>query len=405
MRPFDGRRVLLVVSGGIAAYKSVVLARRLVERGAAVDVLLTSAAQEFVGAATFEGITARPTHADMWERPMAHLELGRSADAVAVAPATADLLSKLARGAADDLAATTLLAAPGPVLLCPAMNTRMWEHPATAGNVERLRGWGYRMVGPEAGELAEGEVGIGRMAEPDAIVAELGRMLERRSPLAGRRVVVTAGPTRAPLDPVRFVGNRSSGRMGYALAASAWRRGAEVALITGPGHATRPYGPRAVEVETAEEMLGALRDELPGAAALLMAAAVVDFAPERPEERKLKKRETDGLEVKLVRGPDLLVETRDARRDGGILSVGFALETDAHLENARRKLEEKDLDLVALNDAADPTSGFDVPTNRVTILDRDGEVEELPLLSKEEVADRLLDRVEVALEGDGGRGG
>ncbi len=392
MRPFDGARVLLVVSGGIAAYKSAFLARRLVEAGAVVDAVLTRGAQRFIGATTFEGITGRLVHTDLWTRPMAHLELGEKADVAVVAPATAELLSRMARGAADDLATAVLLAAACPVVICPAMNSRMWEHPATVQNVARLRERGVLQVGPAHGELAEREVGMGRMAEPEEIVAELGRILERQSPFRGRKVVVTGGPTRAAVDPVRFLGNRSSGRMGFALAASAWRRGAEVVLLAGPGKAPRPYGPRVREVETAEQMLEALREELNGASVLLMAAAVADFRPERPAREKLKKEGREAVDLRLVRGPDLLVETA-AQRDG-CLTLGFALETEEPLANGRRKLEEKGLDFVAVNEADVPGSGFEVATNRVTLLDRWGNVEELPLLSKEEVADRILDRIE-----------
>lgn len=393
MRPFEGRRVLLVVAGGIAAYKSAYLVRRLGEAGAVVDVLLTRGAQRFIGATTFEGLTGRPVHRDQWQRPLAHLELGKDAGAAVVAPATAELLSRLARGAADDLATATLLAADCPVLVCPAMNTRMWEHPATRQNMEALRGFGYHEVGPAYGELAEGEVGTGRMAEPEEILAVLGRLLERPGPLRGRKVVVTAGPTRAPLDPVRYVGNRSSGRMGFALAASAWRRGAEVALVAGPGRAPRPYGPRLVEVETAEEMLEALRRELADASALLMAAAVGDFEPESPSRGKIKRAERATWEVRLKQAPDLLAETRGLRSDAGLLTLGFALETEEALESGRRKLEAKALDFIAVNEVG-PRSGFEVDTNRVTLLDRWGDVEEFPLLTKEEVADRLLDRLE-----------
>lgn len=394
MRPYDGCRILVVVGGGIAAYKSCILVRRLREVGARVDVVLTRGAKKFIGKTTFEALSGRPVHDDLWSRPMAHLDLGREADAAVVAPATANLLSRMAIGAADELATAVLLAAPCPVVVCPAMNTRMWEHPATRSNMERLRGWGVASVGPAHGELAEGEVGLGRMAEPEEILAELGRVLERPSPLAGRKVVVTAGPTRAPVDPIRYMGNRSSGRMGFALAASAWRRGADVTVIAGPGHAPRPYGPGVVEVETAGEMLDALHRELEGASVLLMAAAVADFEPERAADRKIKREEAGEFALRLRPVPDLLAETRRRREGEGILTLGFALETEAPVENARRKLESKGLDFIAVNEAGSPDTGFDAPTNRVTLLDRWGDTEELPLLPKEEVADRLLDRVE-----------
>ncbi len=399
MRPFDSKRVLLVVSGGIAAYKSAYLARRLVEAGAAVDVVLTAGAQHFVGATTFEGVTGRPVHADIWTRPMSHLDLGLEADVAVVAPATADLVSRLAAGAAGDLATATLLAADCPVLVCPAMNTRMWEHPATRHNVASLLEFGYGLVGPAHGPLAEGEVGLGRMAEPEEIVAAIGRILEPDSRLAGVKVVVTAGPTRAPLDPVRFVCNRSSGRMGFALGAAAWRRGAEVTVISGPGHAPRPLGVRVHEVQTAQEMLAALEEELADAQVLLMAAAVGDFQAETVATSKIKKDEAGSLSLTLQAAPDLLRETMAVRRERGILSLGFALETESAVENGKKKLEAKGLDLIAINDATDPNAGFEVETNRVTLLDRWGNVEELPLLLKEELADRLLDRVEEVMAG------
>ena len=397
MRPFDGRRVLLVVSGGIAAYKSVYLLRLLREAGASVDVLMTEAAEQMVGHVTFEALAGRPVQRSLWTRPLAHIELGRDCDLVVVAPATADILAKLAHGLADDLASSTLLAAAAPVLAAPAMNTRMWEHPATQANVATLRAAGVDLVGPEAGLLAEGETGLGRMAEPETIVAHVGRRLEDDSVLAGRKVVVTAGPTRAPIDPVRYVGNRSSGRMGYALAASAWRRGAEVVLISGPVSVAPPVGPRLVEVERAEEMLGALRAEIEDAAVLAMVAAVADFRAAEEHGNKIKRTE-DGLDVRLEPGPDLLAETREARRTGGVFTLGFALETRDGVDSARRKLTEKGLDMIALNFAGEPDSGFDAPTSRLTLIESDDDaVEELPLLHKADAADRLLDRIEERL--------
>lgn len=398
MRPYDGKSVLLVVSGGIAAYKTPHLVRLLRRAGTEVEVVMTAAGKNFVGKSTFEGLTGRPVHSDLWERPMAHLDLGREADLVLVAPATADVLARMAHGRADDLAAATLLATPAPVLVAPAMNVRMWEHPATRENVERLRRRGVGVVGPEHGELAEEEVGTGRMSEPDVLFGEAGRVLEAPSPLEGRKVVVTAGPTREPLDPVRYLGNRSSGRMGFAVAASAWRRGADVVLVAGPTPVPPPHGPRVVEVERSEEMLSALRESLPGASALVMAAAVADFRPVEERASKLKRGDRDRLEVELEAGPDLLEETAAVRGDEEILTVGFALETDAPMENARRKLEQKGVDLLALNVPGAET-GFDAPTNRITLLADDGSTEEWPLLTKEEAGDRLLDRLEERLEG------
>lgn len=385
-----------MVTGGIAAYKTAYLVRRLREAGAVVDVVLTRSAERFVGRATFEGLTGRPIGTSLWERPLDHIDVGRRAGVAIVAPATADFLAKLATGQADSLAAATLLAASCPVLLCPAMNQRMWRHPATQRNVDTLREFGLWMVGPDVGQLAEGEIGIGRMSEPVEILAVAGRLLEEQS-LKGRKVVVTAGPTRAPIDPVRYVGNRASGHMGQALAASAWRRGASVTLVSGPTARPHPHGPHVIEVDTAEEMLDALREALEEADLLLMAAAVSDFRVPSPSDSKIKKTGGD-LELHLVAGPDLLKETRAARDRRGIVTLGFALETDTPIENGREKLTSKGVDFMAVNEVGDPEAGFEVPTNRITLLDRWGEVEELPVLPKEEVADRLLDRIEARLD-------
>ena len=403
MRPFDGRRILLVVSGGIAAYKSVILLRVLRAAGAEVEVLMTSAAERFVGPVTFEALSGRPVPTDLWTNPLAHIELGRKSDLAIVAPATADLLSAMAHGRADDLASATLLAAGCPVLACPAMNVRMWENPATCRNVALLTGDGIRLVGPANGELAEGETGIGRMAEPEEIMVEAGRILETDSVLTGRKVVITAGPTREAIDPVRFIGNRSSGRMGFELAASAWRRGAEVVCIHGPVSVPLPHGPRTVEVEDAVSMLNALRCEIEGTSVLCMAAAVSDFQVEQPSDEKIKKDELRGgsLALELASGPDLLLETAEQRAAAGVFTLGFALETTDGVSNATAKLERKSMNLVALNQAGAQDAGFEVETNRITLIDPSGSVEELPLLSKREVADRLLDRIEDRLrDGD-----
>ncbi len=396
MRPFDGRRVLLVVSGGIAAYKSVILLRALRGAGATVDVLMTRAARQFVGSVTFEALAGRPVRTDLWTDPLGHVEHGRVADLAIVAPATADLIARMAVGRADDLASATLLAAGCPILCCPAMNVRMWEHPATQRNVASLEQDGIRIAGPAHGELAEGEVGLGRMIEPEEIMAEAGRMLETDSVLAGRKVVVTAGPTREAIDPVRFIGNRSSGRMGLELARSAWRRGADVVCIHGPVSVPVPGGPRNIEVEDAAAMLEALERELADAAVLCMAAAVSDFRVESPAEEKIKKEQLGSgtLAVELSAGPDLLLETKDLRAERSVFTLGFALETSEGVANARRKLETKGMNLVALNLAGVPEAGFEATTNRITLIDGSGAVEEFPLLPKRDVADRLLDRVE-----------
>lgn len=400
MSVLEDRRVLLVVTAGIAAYKCGHLVREMLGAGADVDVVMTPSAENFIGRATFEGLTGRRLVRDIWDRPMAHLELGRDVDAVVVAPATADFLARMANGRADDLASTAVLAADAPLLVAPAMNTRMWENPATRDNVALLEDRGVEVVGPDSGELAEGEVGPGRMAEPGRILAEVARAACRAArgagPLDGARVVVTAGPTRARLDPVRFLTNQSSGRMGYAVAAAAWRRGADVALISGPGSVDPPHGPRVTRVETADEMLHALERELAGSTALVMNAAVSDFRVPSPETSKIKRGDREGLTLELEPGPDLLAETREEREERGIFTVGFALETDDPLENARRKLEEKGLQIMALNEVGTET-GPESTTNHLTLLEDDGTSEDWPLLSKAEVGERLVRRIEERL--------
>jgi len=400
MRPYDGRRVLLGVTGGIASYKSAWLARLLSTGGAEVDTVLTRAAREFIGAITFEALTGRPVHTALLDEGHAldHIRLARAADVVVVAPATADFLARAAHGRADDLLTACLLATEAPVLLVPAMNDRMWVHAQTQRNVEHLRGLGYTVLDPVEGPLATGEgSGPGRMPEPEVIFAHLGRLLERQGVLAGRRLVVTAGPTREPMDPVRFLSNRSTGKMGVALASAAWRRGAHVTLIAGPLTVAAPTGVGLIPVETTEEMARAVDDELPAADVLIMAAAPADFRAAQPAPRKIKKANAPSS-LALAEARDILLSTRRARRNG-VVVVGFALETDDTLDGARQKLAAKDLDLIVVNDATEPGAGFEVDTNRVTFLDRNGGEERLPLLSKSDVADAVLDRVEALIRG------
>jgi phosphopantothenoylcysteine decarboxylase / phosphopantothenate---cysteine ligase len=314
-----------------------------------------------------------------------------------VAPATANLIARAAAGMADDLLTGVLLATAAPVVLCPAMNDRMYAHPATRDNLRRAAEIGYRVAGPGVGPLAWGEgEGPGRMIEPEEVLAHAGRALEGPTALEGRRVVVTAGPTREPIDPVRFIGNRSSGRMGYAVAAAAWRRGARVLLVTGPSALPPPAGVEVRLVETAEEMRAAVAEALPAADALVMAAAVADFRPARAGAEKMKKEAGGVPELPLEATPDVLRATREVRPPGCVV-VGFALETADAVENGRRKLEGKGLDLLVVNDATEPGAGFEVETNRVVLLQPGRGDEALPLLSKDEVADRILDRVEALL--------
>jgi phosphopantothenoylcysteine decarboxylase / phosphopantothenate---cysteine ligase len=394
-RPFAGRRVLLGVTGGIAAFKGIMVARELAQSGAVVDVVLTPGALEFVRPLSFEALTGRTAYTTAFTsaEPLAHIQLARDADAIVVAPATANFLARAAAGMADDLLAATLLATAAPVVLCPAMNDRMYAHPQTRANIDRLREIGYLIAGPAVGPLAWGEgEGPGRLLEPAEIVAHVGRALEAGSALQGRRVVVTAGPTREAIDPVRFIGNRSSGRMGYAIAEAAWRRGAEVTLISGPTGLPDPVGVEVVRVEHAEAMLDAVRRALPGTELMVMSAAVADFRPAAPSARKIKRAGNEPPVLRLEPAPDVLAETR-VDRESGCVTVGFALETDSPLENARAKLDAKGLDLLVLNDATEPGAGFEVETNRVTLLRPGAEPEALPLLHKRDVADRILDAV------------
>jgi phosphopantothenoylcysteine decarboxylase / phosphopantothenate---cysteine ligase len=396
---WTGRRVVLGVSGGIACYKSCTLARRLTEAGAQVDVILTAGAGEFVRPLTFEALTGRPVLGSLWEPggALSHVRLGQAADLVLVAPATAHLIARMAQGLADDLLTTLLLASTAPILLAPAMNDEMYGHPQTRANLERLRARGVGLVGPEIGALAEGpSERPGRMSEPETILAHAARFVrESAGKLRGRRVVVTAGPTRESIDPVRVVTNRSSGRMGYRVAEVAWERGADVVLISGPVALPAPVGVRLRRVETTKQLEDAVREELPGADVLVMAAAPADFRPSDPSDSK-RARNDGALAIPMEPTADILSATRGVRRPGSVM-VGFALETGDALTKGRAKLERKDLDLIVVNDALEPGAGFEVDTNRVALLDRVGTARILPLQSKREVAEAILDAVEQAL--------
>ena len=392
---WQGRRVVLGVTGGIAAYKSVLLARGLTELGAKVDVVLTRGAREFVGPVTFEAVTHRPVRGSLWDRDgaLAHVTMGRDADLILVAPATAHLLARAAAGMADDLLTALLLATPAPVIIAPAMNDAMFANPATQANLELLRARGWTVVGPVAGPLAEGPSDrLGRMMEPAEVLRHAERVLRRDGPLAGRRVVVTAGPTREPIDPVRVVSNRSSGRMGYRLAESAWRRGAEVTLISGPTALVPPAGVTLVRVETTEELAEAVGRAIPRADVLLMAAAPADFRPAAILATK-EPRAKGALTLELVPTRDILLSTI-GHRPSAMTVVGFALETGGAVEKGRAKLRNKSLDLIVINDALQPGAGFDVDTNIVTILDKKGGEELVTLRSKMAIADSVLDAVE-----------
>ena len=394
---FAGRHVVLGVSGGIACYKSCTLARRLAEAGAAVDVVLTASGGEFVRPVTFEALTGRPVLTSLWERDraLAHVGLAKQPDLVLVAPATANVLARAAMGMADDLLTALLLARTGPVLAAPAMNDAMYAHAATLANMKTLAGRGWHFVGPETGPLAEGPSDRpGRMSEPETILAAAARLLVRGGRLKGKTVVVTAGPTREHLDPVRVITNPSSGRMGFALAEAAYARGAEVVLVAGPTELALPAGVTAHRVETTEQMQRAVQALVKQAQLLIMAAAPADYRPAAPAVAK-RPRAPGTLTLELEPTPDIL---GTLTRAAGCVVVGFALETGGDgVARARRKLQDKALDFVVLNDALEPGAGFEVATNRVIIIGRSGEPIELPLLPKRDVAERILDAVEQAL--------
>ncbi len=372
----------------------------LTQAGAEVDVVLTRSALEFIGAVTFEALTGRAVHTELIApgHALDHIKLARGADLVLVAPATADTLARAAHGFANDLLTAALLATTAPVLIAPAMNDRMWGHPQTTRNVAHLREFGYHVIDPDVGDLAVGEgFGPGRMPEPETILFHAARLLEGHLPLAGRTIVVTAGPTREAVDPVRFISNRSSGKMGVAIAEAAWRRGAHVKLIAGPLGVTPAPVLDVERVTTTAEMRDAVARALPHADILVMAAAPSDFRPVTVSGSKIKKSGAPEA-IALAPTPDILHDTMSARRPGAII-VGFALETDDVLANGASKLSAKGLDLIVVNDAREAGAGFEGDTNRVTFLSRDGASEPLPLLSKREVADAILDRVERQLGG------
>ncbi len=393
MNPLAFRHVLLGISGGIAAYKAAELTRRLRAEGAEVRVVMTRGAQAFVGPLTFQALSGNPVRLDILdptaEAGMDHIELARWADLVLVAPATADLMARLAAGMADDLLTTLALATQAPLVLAPAMNQQMWQHPATQANARLLSERGVRLLGPAAGAQACGEVGPGRMLEPGDIVAALMGPRQASS-LTGRRVLVTAGPTREALDPVRYVGNRSSGRMGYALAQVLADRGAQVVLVSGPTAMAIPAGLERVQVESALEMYAAVMERIADQDIFVAAAAVADYRVADPAPQKIKKGEQE-LTLRLVRNPDILAEVA-ARRDPPF-TVGFAAETERVAEQALAKLQAKGLDMIAANRVGGATGGFEREDNALTIIWRDGRLEPLPLMPKPRLAEALTDLI------------
>ncbi len=393
LNPLAGRRIVLGVTGSIAAYKAADIASQLGHAGADVHVILTRHAAQFVGVPTFRALTRNAVLCDLFDEPfdrqIAHIELAQQTDLILVAPATANTIAKMAGGIADDLLTSTLLAATVPILIAPAMNGTMLDHPATQANLEALRARGVEIVDSAYGVLACRTEGWGKLADVDSIMQAVRDRLSRASDLDGVIVVVTAGPTREPLDPVRFLSNRSSGKMGYALAEAAARRGASVTLISGPTSLPAPAGVTRIDVVTTDEMLAAAEQSFPSCALLIGAAAPADYAPENVSSCKIKKRSGGVLEMRFRETPDIL-RTLAARKRGQIL-VGFAAETHDLLDNASAKLEAKNLDLLVANDVTALGAGFDVDTNIVTLLWPDGRRESLPRLSKRETADRILD--------------
>ncbi len=392
-----GRRVVLGVSGGIAAYKAIDVCRQLVDAGAHVMPVLTEDSLRFVGALTFSALASEPARTSLFDapEPIPHTRLGQTADIIVVAPATAKLIGKYTAGISDDLLTATLLATRAPVLVAPAMHTEMWEHPAVQDNIATLRRRGVHVVGPDSGRLAGGDAGEGRLAAPEAIVAAAANVLGATGDFAGVRVLVTAGGTREPIDAVRVITNRSSGKQGYAIAEVAARRGAAVTLVTTIG---RPAPPSVeiVSVQTAAEMQEAVLSRAADMDVIVQAAAVADFRPKAPPDHKLKKDE--GVpDIVLEPTHDFSVDLGRAKRAGQVL-VGFAAETNDLIANAARKLESKRLDLIVGNNVAEPDAGFEVDTNRAVILDTAGGVEPLPLQSKIDLAGVILDRVHDLLD-------
>ena len=389
--PLHGARIVLGVCGSIASYKAVDIASKLTQAGALVDAILTGAAQQFVTPLTFRGLTMRPVVTGMFDAQSdlaeEHVALARSASAMLIAPASATTIARLAHGIADDMVALTALATTAPVLVAPAMDAQMWAHPATQANVSLLRERGVIFVGPAEGRLASGHTGSGRLVETEVILGALRQALSAAGDLAGRRIVVSAGGTQEPIDPVRFVGNRSSGKMGFAIAEAARDRGAQVTLVCGPVALATPYSVTRIDVRTTAEMAAAVRQATDGCDALIMAAAPADFRAASQSDQKIK-RTGASLSIDLVPNEDIIAGLK-----GGFVKVGFAAETEKVIANAHAKVASKGLDLIAANDVTAPQAGFAHDTNLVTLIGADGTVEELPLLTKYEVGHRILDRV------------
>ena len=385
------KTIVLGITGGIAAYKAADIASKLIQAGARVEVVMTKSATKFITPLTMRNITGRQAVTDMFdmssEYSLEHIALAEAAEAVVIAPATANTIARLAAGIADNMLTCLVLATKAPVIIAPAMNDNMFQNTVTQDNLGKLKARGFTIIEPAYGRLASGKTGWGRLPDSETIIGILYQVLGRKGDLAGKRIVVTAGGTQEPIDPVRHIGNRSSGKMGYALAEAARDRGASVVLITAPASLPEPAGMEVVHVRTAVQMKKAVAKAVARTDALIMAAAVADYQPKEFVTSKIKKATTD-LTLELVRTPDILSEVK-----GDFIKVGFAAESEDLIANAKQKLEKKQLDLIVANDITSAKSGFNSDTNKVTIIDRKGKVENLPLLTKREVADKILDRV------------
>lgn len=394
MGVLTGKNIVLGVTGGIAAYKSCEIVSRLRKAGAKVHVIMTKNACEFVTPLTFETLSNNPCVTDTFARPerweVEHVALAKAADLFVIAPATANIMAKMAHGIADDMLSTTVLATRATVLIAPAMNTGMWEAKATQENLAVLKSRGVEFVGPEGGFLACGDVGAGRMSEPVQIVEKITSLLSRKQDMAGLKVLVTAGPTREMLDPVRFVTNRSSGRMGYALAENAQQRGAEVTLVSGPVNISVPHGVNVVNVQSTDDLYNAMMEHAPRQDIIVQSAAPADYKAESVAPQKLKKQGDAALELRLVPTQDVAKAVGEKKQPGQTL-IGFAAETENLHDNAGKKLDRKNLDMIVANDVTKPGAGFDVDTNIASILTEDG-IEELPLMKKTELAQVIFDR-------------
>jgi phosphopantothenoylcysteine decarboxylase/phosphopantothenate--cysteine ligase len=401
MSILTSKHILLGVTGSIAAYKSADLASKLTQAGAQVDVILTPAAEKFISPLTFQSVTGRKafTDSDLWggEAHVLHVGLGQSADLLVIAPCTANTLGKLAYGLADNLLTITALAMRSSILIAPAMDAGMFEHPATQENIKTLLKRGLRFAGPDEGHMASGLSGRGRMVEPSELVGHIRLMLGMGGKLAGKKIVITAGGTQEPLDPVRMLSNKSSGKQGFAIAQASLDAGGTVALITAPTNLTPPVGAKVIQVQTAKQMQQAVLREAAGAEALIMAAAVADFRPKTIAKNKLKKQE--GIpKVELEEAPDILMAVGKMRSKKPRVIIGFAAETRNLIENASRKLKSKKLDMLVANDISAPDAGFSVDTNRVTLLFPNAKAEALPLMSKSEVAETIITHLGELLE-------